>query len=126
MPRYPVAIVRQPEPTYPERAPFHPPERYPELPDGAELDPTNRVYASVRAAFQLLGLDAANAGTARWNPLGGIVRPGNTVFLKPNLLAHRHLLRPAEWDSVITHGAVLRAVLDYVWLALKGEGHVWL
>ena len=30
---HPVAIHRPPQARYPERAPFHPPERYPELPD---------------------------------------------------------------------------------------------
>jgi uncharacterized protein (DUF362 family) len=129
MPRYPVAIVRQSDPSYPAHAPFHPPARYPEFAEGRGeygLDASNHVYASVREALLLLGLDATNAGTARWNPLAGIVRPGDTVFLKPNLITHRHQLRPDEWDSVITHGAVLRATLDYVWLALKGEGRVWL
>src|SRR5436305_6096868 len=103
MPRYPVALARQPDAAYPAYAPFHPPERYPELAPGAELDPTNRAYPTVRRALALLGLDRENAETARWNPLGGIVRPGDTVFLKPNLITHRHLLRPDEWDSVITH-----------------------
>ncbi len=126
MPHYPVAIARQPDASYPARAPFHPPERYPELPAGCELDPSNHAYATVRHALELLGLDAANAGTPRWNPLRDIVRPGDTVFLKPNLITHRHLLRPEEWDSVITHGAVLRAVLDYVAIALAGNGRVWL
>ena len=102
MPRYPVAIVRQSDPSYPAHAPFHPPARYPEFAEGRgeyELDASNHVYASVRDALLLLGLDAPNAGTARWNPLAGIVRPGDTVFLKPNLITHRHQLRPDEWDS---------------------------
>ena len=79
----------------------------------------------MRDAFALLGLDREHAGTAAWNPLGGLVRPGDTVFLKPNMIAHRHILRD-EWDSLITHGSVIRAVVDYVHLALKGEGRIWL
>ncbi len=125
MSRHAVAIVRQEPAAYPERAPYHPPERYPELPPGAELDPTNRVYATVRQSLLALGLDREHAGSAAWNPLGALVRPGDTVFLKPNMIAHRHRLRD-EWDSVVTHGAVLRAVLDYVHLALRGEGAIWL
>ena len=121
-----VALVRQERATYPERAPFHPGERYPELPAGAELDPANAAYGTVRAALLALGLDREHAGTAAWNPLGGLVRPGETVFIKPNMIAHRHRLRADEWDSVVTHGAVIRAVVDYVFLALRGEGAIWL
>jgi uncharacterized protein (DUF362 family) len=125
MTRHAVAIQRQDAPAYPERAPYHPPARYPEFAGELELDPTNTAYAAVRDAFALLGLDRAHAGTSAWNPLGGIVRPGDTVFLKPNMIAHRHVLRD-EWDSLITHGSIIRAVVDYVHLALKGEGAIWL
>jgi uncharacterized protein (DUF362 family) len=120
-----VAVVRQEPAVYPARAPYHPPERYPELPAGAELDPSNLVYGTVRESLLALGLDREHAGTAAWDPFGGLVRPGDTVFLKPNMIAHRHRLRD-EWDYVVTHGAVLRAVLDYVHLALRGEGAIWL
>ncbi|HTR96644.1 MAG TPA: DUF362 domain-containing protein [Candidatus Acidoferrales bacterium] len=125
MSRHPVAIVRQEGAGYPEASPFHPAERYPEFPGGAELDPANRVFDTVRRSFLALGLDREHAGSADWNPLGGLVHPGDTVFLKPNMISHRHRLRD-EWDFVITHGAVLRAVLDYVHLALRGEGAIWL
>jgi uncharacterized protein (DUF362 family) len=118
-----VALFRQQRPEYPAAAPFHPPGRYPELPSLGEFDPTNRVYDSVRELFRLLGLDAARDGTPEWNPLAGIVRPGDAVFLKPNMIAHRHRLRD-EWDYVITHGSVIRAVADYVCLALGGRGRI--
>jgi len=125
MNRHPVAIFRQDRPAYPERPPYHPPARYPEFSDTTELDPSNAAFTAVREALLLLGLDRENAGTARWNPLRGIVKPGDTVFLKPNMIAHRHILRD-EWDSLITHGSVIRAVVDYVHLALAGEGRIWL
>lgn len=125
MSRYAVAIQRQDRPGYPETPPYHPPARYPEFSGASELDPTNTAYAAVRDAFALLGMDRGRFGTAAWNPLGTLVRPGNTVFLKPNMIAHTHTLRD-EWDSLITHGSVIRAVVDYVHLALKGEGAIWL
>ena len=125
MSRYAVAIQRQDRPAYPEHPPYHPPVRYPEFPGDGELDPTNTAYAAVRDAFALLGLDRERFGTSEWNPLGSVVRPGDKVFLKPNMIAHKHTLRD-EWDSVITHGSVIRAVVDYVHLALKGEGAIWL
>lgn len=125
MTRHPVAIYRLDRPAYPDRPPYHPPARYPEFPDTTELDGTNAAFEAVRESFLLLGLDAAHAGTPSWNPLGEVVRPGDTVFLKPNMIAHRHVLRD-EWDSLITHGSVIRAVVDYVHLALRGEGRIWL
>ena len=125
MSRHSVAIFRQDRPAYPERPPYHPPARYPEFPDTTELDASNTAFAAVREALLLLGLDRENVGTARWNPLRGIVKPGDTVFLKPNMIAHRHILRD-EWDSLITHGSVIRAVVDYVHLALAGEGRIWM
>jgi uncharacterized protein (DUF362 family) len=120
---YPVAVYRQEPCAYPEAAPYHPPARYPELPFLTETDPANRVYDSVRSAFRLLGYDAERFGTPDWNPLGWLVHPGEMVFLKPNLLRQRHKLRD-EWQSVITHGSVVRAVSDYVYRALEGRGAI--
>ena len=120
-----VAIHRQSSAAYPEAPPFHPAERYPELPADLPLDPSNAVFGSVRELFRQLGLDAEHFGTPAWNPLGALVRPGDTVFLKPNMIAHRHRLRD-EWDSVITHGSVIRAVAEYVVRALEGRGRIWI
>jgi uncharacterized protein (DUF362 family) len=68
-------------------------------------------------------LDAEHAGTADWNPLGEIVHPGDVVLLKPNLVRHFHGF---GWDPtpIVTHAAVVRAVLDYVELALGGSGSI--
>ncbi len=120
-----VGIVRQTPAVYPAAAPYHSPEAYPEFGSATALDPGNHVYASVRELFLRLGLDREHSGTAAWNPLGALVKPGDTVFLKPNMIAHRHRLRD-EWDYVITHGSVIRAVMDYVHLALRGEGAILL
>jgi len=70
-----------------------------------------------------LGLDSQNYGKPNWNPLGGLIKPGETVLLKPNLIAHSHMYTD-EWNHVITHGSVIRAVLDYVYIALNGQGKV--
>lgn len=120
-----LTAVQRAVPRYPERAPFHPAERHPELPFATATDPGNPVFGAVRELFLRLGLDAGRFGTAAWNPLGGLIRPGETVFLKPNMIAHRHRLRD-EWDSVITHGSVIRAVADYVVRALEGRGRIWI
>ncbi|HPA78773.1 MAG TPA: DUF362 domain-containing protein [Kiritimatiellia bacterium] len=83
----------------------------------------NAVYDAVRETFHLLGYDASHRGTAAWNPLGWLIRPGETVFIKPNMIAHKHALRD-DWEYVITHGSVIRAVVDYVYIALQGRGRI--
>jgi len=86
----------------------------------------NAVYEGVRRLWQLLQFDEEHRDTPTWNPLGTIVRPGDKVVVKPNLLWHSHKHRPGEWEQVVTHGSVVRAVVDYVLIALKGQGEVWI
>lgn len=117
-----VSIAEQHVVTYPADAPYHPPERFPECPlDGRDAD--NNVYRTVRTALTQLGLDADHVGSADWNPLGDLIHPGDTVFLKPNMIAHKHALHE-DWEYVITHGSVIRAVVDYVFIALRGDGRI--
>ncbi len=110
------------EPAYSATRPFDPGEAYPEAPSPGK--DSNHAYAAVRGALYLLGLDEARFGTPAWNPLRELVRPGDTVVLKPNLIRESHLLHREQWEHVITHGAVVRAVLDYVGIALAGRGRV--
>ncbi len=119
-----VAAVRLNEACYPDIAPFHPAEAYPEYPWGAaDLSASNAVYAGVRRALELAGLDGGHLGTRQWNPLGDLVEPGMRVVIKPNFVISRHK-DGKDIFSVITHASVLRVVLDYVMLALRGEGHI--
>ena len=120
---HPVAIVEQSGARYPVDAPYHPPQTYPELPFVHATDRSNGVYGAVREALLALGLDREQQGTRAWNPFRGLIRPGERVFLKPNMISHRHRLRD-EWDYVVTHGSVIRAVADYVILALDGRGRL--
>ena len=104
--------------------PFSPAEVYPEYPfDDIGSSGQNKVYRAVRNCLFLMGLDASHFGTAQWNPLGDIIAPGQRVLIKPNFVLDFHGF---GWslESVITHGSVIRAVLDYVVLALKGDGTV--
>lgn len=119
-----VVAYRSAEIGYPDEAPFHPAERYPEYGDGPVSSAPNPVYAAVRECFRLAGLDAENFGTPLWNPLGGLIRPGETVLLKPNLVKEAHPRDPAGWRYVMTHGSVVRAVADYVGKALDGRGRM--
>jgi uncharacterized protein (DUF362 family) len=110
---------------YPSTPPYHPEETYPEYPFGevAGREP-NYAYAAVRRSFQLLGLDKRNFGTRSWNPLGEIVRPGDCVLLKPNFIKEHRSDRHDEWIQIITHGSIIRAVADYVYIALGGKGRI--
>ncbi|MEE8579999.1 MAG: DUF362 domain-containing protein [Myxococcota bacterium] len=108
--------------------PFGPGRRYPELVSllGEELptEAPNGVYAGVRAALLGLGLDADHFGDPSWNPIGALVSRGGRVVLKPNFIRHWNPNPKASVESVVTHGAVLRAVADYAWLALGAQGSV--
>jgi uncharacterized protein (DUF362 family) len=110
--------------TYEARVPFSPAEAYPEYPfDDAGSSGENKVYQAVRNCLFLMGLDAGRFGTTQWDPLGEFIEPGQRVLIKPNFVLDFHGF---GWslESVITHGSIIRAVLDYVLLALKGQGAV--
>ena len=118
-----VAIAKSKKSCYPQTPPFHPNEKFPELdflPDFLP-DENNSVYSSVRETLNLLFPRSENSD---WNPLSKIVAPGDTVVIKPNYIKECHETKPDEWEQVITHGSVIRAVCDYVLLALKGEGEI--
>lgn len=106
--------------------PFSPDCELPEYPFGpaALSGEPNPAYRAVREALHLLGLDAANYDTPAWNPLGHIVRPGETIVLKPNFVRDFRESSDDHGDCLITHGAILRAVLDYAYVALQGRGRL--
>ena len=119
-----VAAVRTSEAKYPSAQPFNPSQAYPEYPFGNHIAPEpNPVYAGVRRAFELLEYDRANHGTQDWNPLGHIIQPGMTVVLKPNFVLNAHK-DGKDLFAIVTHPAVLRAVADFVWIALRGQGKI--
>lgn len=112
------------ESAYPKEAPFNSSESYPEYPFDDRAEVKNGAYEAVRESLRLLCLDDRNYGNTSWNPLRGLIKPGDNVLLKPNLICESHSSRPNEWEQVITHPSIIRAVLDYVFIALKGKGKV--
>lgn len=120
-----VVIHRMEKAVYPSVAPFHPGQNYPEYAFGAgsQLE-ENLVYEGVRESMRLAGLDKENYGTPAWNPLGEYVKPGQFVLLKPNFVKEVHPRDANGWVYTITHGSVIRAVADYVWKALQGQGRL--
>ena len=111
---------------YDAAPPFSPAERFPEYPAalGGATSPANDAYRTVREALRLLGLDEARYGTPAWNPLRESVAPGDTVVVKPNLVRDFRESSADHAECLITHGAVIRAVVDYVFIALGGRGRI--
>lgn len=111
---------------YPElgEAPFHPDIPFPEY-DGPLASKSNPVYSAVRETLRMLGRDEPNFGTGRWNPFRGVIEPGMRVVVKPNLVCDR-LVSSGAIEALFTNASVIRCVLDYVRLALRGDGAITL
>ena len=126
-----VGLARGPKHYRGLAAPWHPGFEPPELAGrlgSAAPGAENGVFRAVRSALFALGLDAERAGSPNWNPLGSLVHAGGCIVLKPNFIRHwnpRSEIDPdASVESVITHGAILRAVADYAFLAVGNSGRV--
>ncbi len=118
-----VAFYKLNQPAYP-CTPFSPGTVYPELsamPYPVETGKENPTYGAVRALFLQLGYDADHAGSPEWNPLKGLVKPGERVMLKPNLVYHQHPCGEHAVLSMITHASLIRPVVDYILLATSGD-----
>lgn len=112
MDRRTVAVVSRPGLPYFEQEPFARP---------------NPVYEAVESLFMAMGLDAARAGTPEWNPLGDVIRPGDQVIVKPNLVSSRNLhekIAGKKLQASSTHGSLLRPVLEYALRATGPSGRV--
>lgn len=111
---------------YPQKPPFYPPVIYPELERlniELETDQSNQVYEAVRNAFIFMGLDSEHSASEDWNPLADIIKPGECVVIKPNFVYDRNINDRTN-QSTVTHGSVIRSIIDYVILALCGRGKV--
>jgi uncharacterized protein (DUF362 family) len=78
------------------------------------------IRTALGKAFFLLGLNPQN-------PFSGMVSPGQTVFIKPNWVAHRYRAScPLQHDvfTTITHPHVIREVALLADRALEGQGHI--
>lgn len=76
------------------------------------------VKAALLRCFNALGFPDKN-------PLSKIIKPGNTVFIKPNWVASRWRESCPHKDNlycVITHPAIIEAVCDFAAQALGGKG----
>lgn len=125
-----VSVFQSEVAEYPVEAPFHPSIPYPEYPFrdlrqfAGQPVAFNRAYDAVRESLRLLGLDAQHYGTPEWNPFSAFIKIGSSVVIKPNAVWSVNLKVGETVFASITHGSVLRAVIDYVYIALKGKGKI--
>lgn len=98
---------------------FRPSIRYPEYlwTDEDIASKGNEVYDAVRECFHLLGFDDEHWNTPSWNPLGGIIRPGDNILIKPNLVMEANGIPENGTECLYSQPSVVAAVIDYVILA---------
>jgi len=106
---------------------YSPKEEYPEYIFGRNhLSAENQVYELIREGFHSLGYDHLNYGTRLWNPLGVLIKKGDTVLIKPNWVMHYNKNKSCNnnMECLVTHPSMVRAVIDYVLIALCGTGRL--
>ena len=98
---------------------------YPEYPFGGVSPQPNPVYDAVRRLFVARGLDKDHCGSPEWNPLRELVPEGSRVFVLCNFVQQRRFGESErDFSAKCIHGSVLRALIDYVLLAVGREGSV--
>jgi uncharacterized protein (DUF362 family) len=124
--KFNVGVIKIQELGYPDESPYHPSNRYPEYPFGNNISSeSNHVYDGIRQLFHILDLDAEHWDSIVWNPLRHIIQPGMKVVIKPNFVLSSHN-QDKDLFSIITHPSVLRAIVDYCWIALRGKGEIYI
>lgn len=119
-----ITVIQSENMKYPAERSFRPSISYPEYPFDNDLSTEkNEVYDLVRNALYYAGYDKEHYGTNSWNPLGTLIKKGDNVVLKPNLVMHINKSGDSE-DCLYTHPSVVAAVIDYVIIALNGEGKI--
>lgn len=120
-----VVIVSKKEIAYPDKTNlFFPSEAYPEYLFKNNLAIiTNNVYELLRTAFFQFGFDKRNFNSKAWNPLGDVINPGQTVLIKPNMVLDGNQMQD-NMDCLVTNPSLVKAVIDYVLIALKGTGKI--
>ena len=118
-----IGIVTTQKYYYPKNSPFRPSKKYVEYPFSEISKTENHVYEMVRETFHLMGYDKNNFNLPNWNPLKDIVKAGDNVVLKPNLVMDKNGSGEGT-DCLFTNPSVVAAVIDYVVIALKGKGKI--
>ena len=107
---------------------YNPSNKYPEYPFGDEIaGEENPVYDMVRNTLYSMGYDRDNFGKKEWNPLGDIIKKNQKILVKPNWVMHINKAIDDENDlrALVTHPSVVRAIVDYVYIALTNSGEIY-
>lgn len=119
-----VALIKTSKCYYPIENNFRPSIAFPEYPF-IELSKTeNHVYEMIREGFRMMGYDIENYGSVNWNPLGDLIKPGDKVLIKPNMVMDKNRNVSGNTDCLYTQPSLVAAVIDYVIIALKGYGSI--
>nr|MBU1328626.1 DUF362 domain-containing protein [Candidatus Omnitrophota bacterium] len=119
-----IGIYKQDKLFYSKKAPYFPAVIFKEYPfKNTRVDKKNEIYASLRQLFKLLKLDMENFDTQKWNPFNSFISTGDTVLLKPNLVKEIDEYGRVN-SGLTTHGSLIRAIIDYTYIALKGNGRI--
>lgn len=118
------SLMHNPAITYPSsRYNFSPSESYPEYPFDDISSEQNNIYKSVRDCFIQAGLDEENIGKNNWNPLKNYVNKRDSVFVLCNFVYHRRQQETIDqFFAKCTHASILRAVIDYIYIATGRDG----
>lgn len=104
---------------------LYPNQKYPELDlDYDHFESENVIFEMVRENFHILKLDEKNYNTKKWNPLGMIIKKGDTVLLKPNMVLEKNLNDKDSEECLYTHPNVIVPILYYVCKALQKTGKI--
>lgn len=120
-----IAVCQDINAIYPSKEnKFRPSENYPEYVFKDHISQEkNDVYKLIRESFHMFGLDDENYGTKEWNPLKEYVSPGDKVVLKPNMVMDFNPTGDGT-DCLYTQPSIVAAIVDYVLIALKGQGEI--
>lgn len=123
-----VYILQDKKAKYPnDKDSFNPSTLYPEYQWGKkEISKTkNHIYEMVRKTLYGLEMDKDNFNTPNWNPFKEIIKPGMNVVIKPNMvLSHDPRKKDPLLKSLVTNPSIIRAVIDYIYIALKTSGSI--
>jgi uncharacterized protein (DUF362 family) len=120
------SIIHDSKIFYPDKNEFFSPSTlYPEYPFKHVASKPNMVYSAVRECFMQAELDAHNFGTAKWNPLKNYIKQGDGIFILCNFVYHRRNSESKDdFFAKCTHASIIRAIIDYVFIAVGQEGSI--
>lgn len=119
-----VSIRKSKNTAYPSPS-FNPSKVFPEFQNfnlyNMETDKQNDIYSSIREVLIDLELDKNNIGTEKWNPFKNLIKSGQNIVIKPNLVLGNHPLGRKGTLCTITHASLVRPIIDYLLLATGGN-----